>query len=70
VNDVDWARVVEEIKDVGLSQLNAVRSYLRLMLVYLLKLRGWPESPAAADWDCSFSIRRGTTFRAIDAAVD
>jgi hypothetical protein len=50
VNDVDWARVVEEIKDVGLSQLNAVRSYLRLMLVYLLKLRGWPESPAAADW--------------------
>jgi uncharacterized protein DUF29 len=50
VNDVDWAHVVEEIEDVGLSELNAVCSYLRLMLVYLLKLQGWPESLAAADW--------------------
>jgi hypothetical protein len=33
VNDVDWAHIVEEIEDVGLSQLNAVRSYLRLMRV-------------------------------------
>ena len=44
VNDVDWAHVVEEIEDVGLSQLNAVRRYLRLMLVHLLKVHGWPAS--------------------------
>jgi hypothetical protein len=50
VNDVDWAHVVEEIEDVGLSELNAVRSYLRLMLVQLLKLQGWPDSPAADHW--------------------
>jgi hypothetical protein len=50
VNDVDWQHVVEEIEDVGLSQLNAVRSYLRLMLVHLLKVQGWPESPAADRW--------------------
>jgi hypothetical protein len=50
VNDVDWEHVVEEIEDVGLSELNAVRSYLRLMLVHLLKLQGWPDSLAADHW--------------------
>ena len=50
VNDVDWEHVVEEIEDVGLSELNSVRSYLRLMLVHLLKLHGWPASPSADHW--------------------
>jgi hypothetical protein len=50
VNDVDWEHVVEEIEDVGLSQLNAVRSYLRLMLVHLLKVHGWPDSPSIDHW--------------------
>jgi len=50
VNEVDWEHVVEEIEDVGLSELNAVRSYLRLMLVHLLKVQGWPESAAADHW--------------------
>ncbi|WP_428490079.1 DUF29 domain-containing protein [Rhodopila sp.] len=50
VNDLDWDHVVREIEDVGLSELNAVRSYLRLMLVHLLKLQGWPDSPAASHW--------------------
>ena len=50
VNGIDWAHVVEEIEDVGLSELNAVRSHLRLMLVHLLKLRGWPDSPSAPHW--------------------
>jgi hypothetical protein len=50
VNDVDWEHVVEEIEDAGLFELNAVRSYLRLMLVHLLKLQGWPDNPAADHW--------------------
>jgi hypothetical protein len=50
VNDIDWDHVVEEIEDVGLSQLNAVRSYLSLMLVHLLKLHGWPEMDAEQHW--------------------
>jgi hypothetical protein len=29
VNDVDWPHVIEEIADVGISELNAVRSLLR-----------------------------------------
>ncbi|MSO99571.1 MAG: DUF29 domain-containing protein [Acetobacteraceae bacterium] len=50
VNGVDWTHVVEEIEDVGLSELNAVRSYLRQMLVHLLKVRGWPDHSAADHW--------------------
>ena len=50
VNGVDWEHVVEEIEDVGLSQLNAVESYLRLTIVHLLKVHGWPDSPAVGHW--------------------
>jgi Domain of unknown function DUF29 len=50
LNDVDWDHVVEEIEDVGLSELNAVHSYLRQILVHLLKLHGWPELSSDAHW--------------------
>ena len=50
VNGVDWDHVVEEIEDVGLSQLNAVESFLRLVIVHLLKIHGWPDSPTVGHW--------------------
>ena len=50
VNGIDWDHVVEEIEDVGLSQLNAVRSNLRLVLLHLLKLHLWPEDTARRHW--------------------
>ena len=50
VNDVDWEHVVEAIEDVGVSQLTAVQSYPRLLLVHLLKLRCWPDSPLVGHW--------------------
>ena len=50
VNDVDWEHVVEEIEDVGLSELHSVESYLDLMLVGLLKVHGWPDSPSVRHW--------------------
>jgi Domain of unknown function DUF29 len=50
VNDVDWEHVVEEIEDVGLSELHAVQSYLNHMLVHLLKLCRWPDSLSANHW--------------------
>lgn len=46
VNEVDRGHVVDEIEDVGRSELNAVRSYLTQMLLHLLKARGWPASQA------------------------
>ncbi len=50
VNDVDWDHVIEEIEDVGLSELHAVESYLELILVHLLKIDTWPDSDAVNHW--------------------
>jgi hypothetical protein len=50
VNDVDWDHVVEEIEDLGLAQLNSVRSQLRLLMVHLLKVHCWPDSPSVGHW--------------------
>jgi hypothetical protein len=51
VNDeVDWSHVIEEVQDVGLSELRACRSLLTRALAHLLKLRAWPESASAAHW--------------------
>ena len=47
---VDWPNVIQEVQDVGLSELRSCRSLLRQALVHLLKLRRYPESPAAAHW--------------------
>jgi hypothetical protein len=46
-DDVDWANVIEEIQDVGLSELHAVRSLLRRAIEHLLKIHGWPNGPVA-----------------------
>ena len=50
VNDVDWAHVVEEIEDVGLSELHAVQSHLYQLLVHLLKAHVAPDNQAMHHW--------------------
>jgi hypothetical protein len=50
VNEVDWEHVIEEIEDVGLSELHAVESYLELVLVHLLKSAAWPDSDSLNHW--------------------
>jgi hypothetical protein len=50
VNGIDWEHVVEEIADVGLSELHAVQSYLNLILVHLLKIRASPNIQAVGHW--------------------
>ena len=47
---VDWPHVIEEVQDVGLSELRACQSLLVQALAHLLKLRAWPDNPAAAHW--------------------
>ncbi len=47
---VDWANVIEEVADVGLSELRTCRSLLRQAMLHLLKLHAWPGSLAAAHW--------------------
>ena len=47
---VDWPNVIEEVQDVGLSELRACRSLLRQAMLHLLKLHAWPSSSAAPHW--------------------
>lgn len=47
---VDWPHVIEEIRDVGLSELRACQSLLQQAMTHLLKLHAWPESLACAHW--------------------
>ena len=51
VNDaVDWPNVIEELHDVGQSQLRACSSLLRQAILHLLKLHAWPGGTAAEHW--------------------
>ena len=47
---VDWINVIEEVADVGLSELRTCRSLLRQAILHLLKLHAWPDSPASSHW--------------------
>lgn len=47
---VDWPHVIEEVQDVGLSELRACQSLLQQAMVHLLKLHAWPSSQAAGHW--------------------
>ena len=47
---VDWANVIEEVQDVGLSLLRTCRSLLLQAMVHLLKLHAWPSSRSVEHW--------------------
>jgi len=51
VNDaIDWPHVIEEVQDVGLSELRACESLLRQALLHLLKLHLEPDALAVPHW--------------------
>ncbi len=47
---VDWDHVIEEVADVGRSELHGCESFLRQSLVHLLKLHREPHAQAASHW--------------------
>ena len=47
---VDWPHVIEEVRDVGLSELRACQSLLQQAMTHLLKLCAWRDSNAAPHW--------------------
>ena len=59
LNDVDWPHVIEEIADVGIAELNAVRGLLRQAMIHLLKIHLSPEDQARSHW-----------HRELDAFID
>ena len=49
-NELDIENVAEEIESVGRSELAAVKSHIRLILLHLIKLVAEPQSQAAPHW--------------------
>jgi len=49
---VDWPNVIDEVQDVGLSELRACQSLLQQAMSHLLKLHAWPGSRSAGHWRC------------------
>lgn len=56
VNDLDWEHVIEEVEDVGGSQLSAVKSHLGLAMLHALKALAWPEHPAVKHWQDEITV--------------
>jgi hypothetical protein len=48
---IDWEHVVEEVRDVGLSELRAVESLLTRGIEHLMKMRGWPTAVPVPHWE-------------------
>ena len=49
-NELDIENVAEEIESVGRSELAAVESFLRLLMLHLIKIASAPDSPANSHW--------------------
>ena len=47
---IDWDHVIEEVEDVGASELHGCQSQISQALLHLLKLGAEPQSQAAAHW--------------------
>ncbi len=49
-NELDLSHVVEEIEDVGLNQLHAAGSFIRLIMVHAIKCWAEPDAPSVPHW--------------------
>ena len=47
---IDWPNIIEELVDVGRSELRSCRSLLRQALRHMLKAEAWPLSRDAPTW--------------------
>ena len=47
---VDWANVIEEVRELGVSSPKACESLLMQAMIHLLKLHAWPGSRSAGHW--------------------
>jgi hypothetical protein len=73
-NDLDVENVAEEIESVGRSELAAVKSYLRLILLHLVKLAAEEDATSAAHWRGEIAAFRAELkdrhARSMDARID
>jgi hypothetical protein len=58
-NVIDWENVAEEIEDVGRSQFNAVRSYIRQILNHIIKALSVANPGSLSHWHKEARIFHG-----------
>ena len=49
-NELDWENVAEEIECVGRSEFVAVQSFIRLILIHLIKALSVPDAASMLHW--------------------
>ena len=54
----DWDNIIEEIDNLGASQLSAVRSHLVQALIHDLKCEAWPLAPYVPHWRAEARVMR------------
>jgi hypothetical protein len=69
VNDVDWEHVIEEIEDVGKSELRACESALSRAIEHMLKIAGWPGHRACEHWRAATLVFLGDAKRAFSPSM-
>ena len=47
---IDWPNLIEEVEDLGRSELNAFEGLVLQALIHLLKIEAWPASAARRHW--------------------
>jgi hypothetical protein len=57
-DDIDWLNVAEEIEDVGISLVRAVRSHIVQALLHDLKAEAWPDSREVPHWRAESRLHR------------
>jgi hypothetical protein len=45
--EIDWPKLIEEVADLGLSELNACKNLIRQAMVHLIKIHAGPRGPRA-----------------------
>ncbi|MFZ4409377.1 MAG: DUF29 domain-containing protein [Paracraurococcus sp.] len=69
VNDLDWAHVIEEVEDVGKSQLAAVTSLIAQALQHALKIAAWPDHVAVPHWEAEIAGFMGQIKRRFEPGM-
>jgi hypothetical protein len=68
-DDLDLSHVVEEIEDVGLDQLHAAGSFIRLILAHAIKCWADPDAPSVLHWQAEIGNWQSELARRLTASM-
>ena len=65
----DWDNIIEELEDVGRSQIQAVESLLMRALLHDLKVLAWPHSLNVPHWQAEAKVFRRDARRRLTPSM-